>query len=168
MEVGTMINKSEKNESYLKTFLNIVYYLSLIEIIFSILVYFMFPRFIPIPNRPSAFMLFVSVVACCCGLAIVYELNKINDTVICKNPFVMENVKRMQRIAIYLFIISVYVFIKDWMRFQAHVFAFTFDSSGLNTDAQCLIFVFIGVLVLILAKIFKTAIEIKNESDLTI
>jgi len=62
----------------------ILFNLRKIEIIFSILVYFMFPRFIPIPNRPSAFMLFVSVVACCCGLAIVYELNKINRIMIFK------------------------------------------------------------------------------------
>ncbi|MTK10850.1 MAG: DUF2975 domain-containing protein [Clostridiaceae bacterium] len=166
MEVQTVINKLEETKSSLKTFLNIIYYVGLVGLIFSISAYFAFPSFISV--KPSAFMLVLSVGAYCCVLAIVHELIKINDMVIRKTPFIMENVKRMHKIAVYLFIISVYVFIKDWLRFKAHIFAYTFDNSGLNSDAECLIFVLLGVFVLILAKIFKTAIKIKNENDLTI
>jgi len=116
-------------------------------------------------------MLIISIIAYCSALAITHELIKINntvDTVFCKTPFIIENVKRMQKIAIYLFVISIYVFIKDWINFKSHIFAFSFNSGGLNTDSECLIFVLLGLFVLILANIFKTAIEIKNESDLTI
>lgn len=158
--------KLEKTKSSLKTFLSVIYYGGLIGLIFSISTYFVFPNFIPV--KPTAPMLVLSVVAYCCVLAIVHKLIKINDTVVSKSPFIMENVKRMQKISIYLFIIAVYVFIKDWFRFDAHIFSFTFDNSGLNTDAECLIFVLLGLFVLILSKIFKTAIEIKNESDFTI
>jgi len=74
----------------------------------------------------------------------------------------------MQKIAVYLFVISIYVFIKDWINFKTHIFSYNFNSGGLNTDSECLIFVLLGLFVLILAKIFKTAIEIKNENDLTV
>ncbi|KZL89943.1 DUF2975 domain-containing protein [Clostridium magnum] len=161
-----MINKLEQTKSSLKTFLNIIYYAGLVGLIFSICTYFAFPSFISV--KPSALMLVFSVGAYCCVLAIVHQLIKINDTVICKTPFIIGNVKRMKKIAAYLFIISAYVFIKDWLRFKAHIFSYTFDSSGLNTDAECLIFVLLGLFVLIVAKIFKTSIEIKNENDLTI
>lgn len=161
-----MINKSEENKSYLKIFLNTIYYTGLIGVIIFTSAYFAFPSFTS--DKPSVFMLLSSVGAYCCGLAIAYELIKINNTLIRKTPFIMGNVKRMEKIAAYLFIISAYVFVKDWLRFKAHIFVYTFDHNGLNTDSECLIFVLLGVFVLILAKIFKTAIEIKNENDLTI
>lgn len=154
-----MNTKLKKSESILSMFLKVIYYSSLIGIIAAILCYVTFPDFIPI--KPSAFMLISSIGAYCCALAIVHQLIKINDTVISKTPFIIDNVNRMRKIAGYLFIIWVYVFIKDWLRFKAHIFAYTFDNNGLNTDAECLIFVLLGLFVLIFAKIFKTAIEIK-------
>jgi len=161
-----MINKSEEDKSHLKIFLNTIYYMGLIGIVIFTTAYFAFPSFTN--DKPSVSMLVYSVGAYCCGLAIAYELIKINNTLIRKTPFIMENVKRMEKIAVCLFIISVYVFIKHWSKFEGHIFVYTFDHNGLNTDSECLIFVLIGLLVLILAKIFKTAIEIKNENDLTI
>jgi hypothetical protein len=150
----------------LNVLLKIVYYMGIVGIILALFCYFVFPNFIPIKSLVS--MLLFSIVSYCCTLAICHELIKINDTLICKTPFIIENVKRMQRIAVYIFIISAYVFTKDWLKFKSHIFAYTFDRTGLNTDSECLIFIFLGLFVLILANIFKTAINIKNESDLTI
>lgn len=161
-----MSNRVEENESFLKIFLNIIYYMGLVGVIIFTVAYFVLPGLTN--ERPSVIMLISSIGAYCCGLAIAYELIKINDTLICKTPFIIENVKRMEKISVYLFIISAYVFMKDWLRFKTHIFHYSFDSSGLNTDSGCLIFIMLGVLVLILGKIFKTAIEIKNENDLTI
>lgn len=150
----------------IKIFLNFIYYFGLVGIICFV------PACLVVPNynfvNSSLFTLIFSVAAYCCGLAIVPELIKINDTIINKTPFIIENTKRMQKIAIYLFVISVYVFTKDWLRFKAHIFAFNFDNSGLYTDAEFLIFVLLGVFVLILAKIFNMAVEIKGKNDLTI
>lgn len=161
-----MSKRLEENQSFLKIFLNIIYYMGLIGVIMFTTAYFVFPD---VTNeRPSVIMLVSSICAYCCGLAIAHELIKINDTLICKTPFIMENVKRMEKISVYLFIISAYVFMKDWLRFKTHIFHYSFDTSGLNTDSGCLIFAMLGVLVIILAKIFKTAIKIKTENDLTI
>lgn len=160
-----MNTKLTKSESILGILLIVIFILGLLGLIFVISFYSI------VPNKPSIFMLISFICAYCCALAIVHELIKIHDTVdvvICKTPFIMENVKSMQKIAVYLFIISGYVFIKDWLNFKVHIFAFTFDNSGINTDAECLIFVLLGLFVLIIAKIFKTAIEIKNENDLTV
>lgn len=161
-----MKNKLEESKSGLKIFLNFIYYSGLIGIVLFTLAYFAFPS-ITI-EKPPLFMLIASVGAYCCGLEIAHELIRINDTIIRKVPFVEENVKRMKKIATYLFLISLYVFIKDWAKFKGHIFVYNFNHNGLNTDSECLIFVLIGVLVLILAKIFETAIKIKNENDLTI
>lgn len=49
-------------------------------------------------------MLVFSICVYCCVLAIVHELIKMNDTIIRKTPFIMENVKRMQKMAAYLII----------------------------------------------------------------
>jgi hypothetical protein len=161
-----MNTELEKSKCILGVFLNVIYYFGLIGLIFAINVYFIFYNSITI--KPSAFMFVFSIGAYCCALTICHELIKINETVIRKIPFIIENVKRMQKIAVYLFIISVYVFIKDWLKFKAHIFAYNFDKSGVITDAECLIFVLLGLFVLILANIFKTAIKIKNENDLTV
>ena len=164
-----MDTKSKKSKSILGLFLSLIYAFGIIGLVFSIIVYLIFPNFILI--KPSIFMLLFSIVAYCCALAIAHQLIKLNDTVdtvICKTPFIMENVKRMQKIAIYLFVISSYVFTKDSIGQSSHIFRYVFDKSGLNTDAECLIFVLLGLFVLIFAKIFRTAIKIKNENDLTV
>jgi hypothetical protein len=140
--------------------------MGLVGVVIFTVAYFVLPGLTN--ERPSMIMLISSIGAYCCGLAIAHELIKINDTLICKTPFIIENVKRMEKISVYLFIISAYVFMKDWLRFKTHIFHYSFDSTGLNTDSGCLIFIMLGVLVLILGKIFKTAIEIKKENDLTI
>ncbi|AGX44653.1 DUF2975 domain-containing protein [Clostridium saccharobutylicum] len=154
------------NDKKLNIFLEVIYYIGLIGLIGAIFVYLMFYNFVSI--KPLVSMLLFSIVAYCCVLGICRELIKINSTLISKAPFVIENVKRMQKISVYLFIISAYVFTKDWLKFKAHIFAYNFDKTGLNTDAEGLIFVLVGLFVLILAKIFENAIKIKDENDLTI
>lgn len=164
-----MNTKLKKSESILGLSLSLIYALGIIGLIFAIVAYLIFPDFISV--KPSMFMLFFSIIAYCCALAITHELIKINDTVdtmLYRTPFIIENVKRMQKIAVYLFVISFYVFAKDWVTFKVHILAFTLNSVGINTDAEFLIFVLLGLFVLILSKIFKTAIEIKNENDLTV
>ena len=164
-----MNTKLKESKSILGLSLSLIYALGLIGLILSIIAYLIFPNFISV--KPSIFMLLFSIIAYCCVLAITHELIKLNDTVdmvLCVTPFILGNVKRMQKIAVYLFIISAYVFTKDWIGNSAHIFRYSFDKSGLNTDAECLIFVLLGLFVLVFAKIFKTAIKIKNENDLTV
>lgn len=162
-----MNTKSNGSKDIIAFLLAIIYALGIISLVLSVLVYFIFPNYFTI--KSSLFMLILSIVAYCSVLEIIRELIKINDTLIIdKMPFVKANVERMQRISICLFIISVYVFIKDWLKFKSHFLAFDFDNTGLVTDSEFIIFVLLGLLVLVLANIFKNAIEIKNENDLTI
>ncbi|MBR9648881.1 DUF2975 domain-containing protein [Clostridium tyrobutyricum] len=150
----------------LNVFLKIIYYMGISGLIGSIIGYFTFPNIFS--DKPLIPMLIFSIVAYCCALAICHELIKINSTLICKTPFTTENIKRMQKISAYLFIISAYVFTKDWLKFKSHIFTYNFNKDGLITDSECLIFILLGLFVLILANIFKTAVKIKNENDLTI
>lgn len=162
-KLSTLLKISDKK---LNTLLKIIYYIGCAGLISSVFAYLIFFNWIPV--KPPVFMLLFSITAYCCVLGICHELIKINYTLICKKPFVIENAKRMQKIALYLFAISAYVFTKDWLNFSSHIFAYTFDKTGLNTDSECLIFILLGLFVLILANIFKTAVKIKDENDLTI
>lgn len=154
------------NDKKLNIFLEVIYYIGLIGFIGVIFVYLMFYNFVFI--KLLVFMLFFFIVVYCCVFGICRELIKINSILISKVLFVIENVKRMQKIVVYLFIILVYVFIKDWLKFKVYIFVYNFDKIGLNIDVEGLILVLVGLFVLIFVKIFEIVIKIKDENDLII
>jgi hypothetical protein len=102
-------------------------------------------------------------------LAILYNLRNIIASLINSTPFIMKNVHRLRNIAISCFLVSSSYILNFFVNQQFKNFKFiSIDSSGIHTDIEFLIFFFTGCFILILSKVFKQAVEVKEENDFTI
>ena len=109
------------------------------------------------------------VVGISCLFLIVFNLKKIIGTLVKADPFVRENVVAFKRISIQSFIISMCYFINLLVNYNLKEFKFIYvDNSGIHTDMEFLIFLFAGIFIFILAKVFEQAIKYKEDNDLTI
>ena len=100
---------------------------------------------------------------------IVYNLRKMFKTLITRDPFVRENVRNLKNIWIGSFIISTCYFINFFINPNLKDFEIIYiDSKGIHTDLEFFIFFFAGLFILVLEKVFKVAVEYKEENDLTI
>jgi hypothetical protein len=100
---------------------------------------------------------------------ILFSLRRILKSVIKLGPFNMSNVKSLKRIAGSCFLIAVCYIINFFFNNQLANFNFiSIDSTGIHTDTEFLIFFFVGFFVLVLAQIYKQAVEVKEENDFTI
>jgi hypothetical protein len=89
-------------------------------------------------------------------LIIIFELRKIFKTLNRRNPFMMDNVKSLNRMAISAFIIA-----------ASYIIKIIFFNSFL-TVIITMIFIIVGLFTVIFAEVFRQAIEVKEENDLTI
>jgi hypothetical protein len=102
-------------------------------------------------------------------LAILFNLRNIVASLILSTPFIIKNVHRLRNIAVSCFLVSACYIINFFVNQQFKDFKFIFiDSSGIHTDIEFLIFFFTGCFILILSKVFKQAVEVKEEHDFTI
>lgn len=102
-------------------------------------------------------------------MTILYNLRKIMDSVIKVEPFVRQNVKSLTIISISSFIIAFCYLINFCINVKYGSYHFIFiDKAGIHTDMEFLIFFFAGCFILVLAKVFQKAVEVKEENDLTI
>ncbi|MCT4595334.1 MAG: DUF2975 domain-containing protein [Anaeromicrobium sp.] len=102
-------------------------------------------------------------------ILIVYNLKKIVDSLVHVNPFIRENVKRLNSIAIECFIITGCYLINFFINPKYVDFnLITVDMKGIHTDMEFFIFLFAGSFILILSKVFEQAVEVKEENDFTI
>lgn len=100
---------------------------------------------------------------------IILNLRKILDSLIYENPFIIDNVKRLKKIAIECFIITFCYIINFLINLNYKNFEFvSIDPKGIHTDMEFLIFLFSGCFILVLSNIFKHAVKVKEENDLTI
>ncbi|MDU1313641.1 MAG: DUF2975 domain-containing protein [Clostridium septicum] len=100
---------------------------------------------------------------------IVLELRKIIGTLIESNPFVRENVVSFKKISVESFIIAGCYITNLIFNSNFKNFKFIYvDNSGIHTDMEFLIFLFAGIFIFILAKVFEKAVEFKEENDFTI
>lgn len=100
---------------------------------------------------------------------ILFSLRRILKSVIKLGPFNMSNVKSLKRIAGSCFLIAVCYIINFFFNNQHANFNFiSIDSAGIHTDMEFLIFFFAGFFVLVLAQVYKQAVEVKEENDFTI
>lgn len=100
---------------------------------------------------------------------ILYSLRRILKSVIKEGPFNMCNVKSLNNIAISCFVITICYLINFFYNNQFNSFALiNIDSTGIHTDTEFLIFFFAGFFILILAHVYKQAVEVKEENDFTI
>lgn len=100
---------------------------------------------------------------------IVYNLRKITKTLTTRDPFINENVRCLKNIWKGSFIISVCYFINFFINPSYKNFQIIYiDAKGIHTDLEFFIFFFAGLFIVILEKVFKAAVEYKEENDLTI
>lgn len=90
------------------------------------------------------------------GLVIINEIRRIFKTLNRKNPFMMDNVRSLKRIAGASFIIA-----------ALYIFKIVFYNSFL-TIILMMGFVIAGFFSIIFAEVFRQAVVVKEENDLTI
>ena len=100
---------------------------------------------------------------------ILYCLRKILKSVIKVGPFNMSIVKSLKNIALSCFVITICYIINFFYNNQFKSFSLIdIGPTGIHTDTEFLIFFFAGCFVLILAQIYKQAVEVKEENDFTV
>ncbi|MCO7124740.1 DUF2975 domain-containing protein [Sporolactobacillus shoreicorticis] len=107
-------------------------------------------------NRNYWFLLIFLYVTGIFALQIVYEVRRIFKTLNRHNPFMMDNVISLKRIAIDSFIISFCYMVK--------VVCF----NSFFTIIIAMIFIIAGFFSIILAEVFRQAVVVKEENDLTV
>ncbi|AKA70060.1 hypothetical protein CSCA_2935 [Clostridium scatologenes] len=160
--------EDEKKFQFINVALNVLFYVEVIGcIMFPILwCTFDFSFKFTQANIIMTILFFIAFINC---IIITNEIIKMNKTLIEKNPFVMNNVKSMRNIALNIFIIGLYIFIKDRLKFgHQYFFVFHSDQYGPYCDMDFLIFIIIGIFMIILAEMFNQCIKIKQDHDLTI
>lgn len=90
------------------------------------------------------------------AVLIFFELKRMIGTVMVGNPFVMENVVSLKRMAYYAFAIAVITVGRLTMSMTPAVFV------------VIIVFAVAGIFSLVLAQVFKQAVDYKLENDLTI
>lgn len=98
------------------------------------------------------FLYFTGILA----LAIIYELRRIFSTLNRRDPFLMQNVKSLKNMALSAFVISALYIVKIVL----------FNS--FLTIILAMVFIIAGFFGLILAEVFRQAVVVKEENDLTI
>ncbi|WP_234121914.1 DUF2975 domain-containing protein [Clostridium hydrogenum] len=96
-------------------------------------------------------------------LFLLYDLRNIVCTIINRNPFSEKNIKKFKNISKCIFFLGI-VSIIDHPKNSPTIF----DFFGFSINASIFIYIILGCLSLILAEIFKLALKIKTENDLTI
>ena len=89
-------------------------------------------------------------------LWIIFEMQRIFKTLNRRNPFMMDNVISLKRMSTAAFIIT-----------AAYIIKIIFYTS-LLTIVIAMIFIIAGLFLVILAEVFRQAVEFKEENDLTI
>ena len=102
------------------------------------------------------FLLVLLYVTGALALIIVNEIRKIFKTLNRRNPFMMDNVKSLNRIGIASFLIAFF-----------YIFKIIFFNSIL-TVIVVMVFIIAGFFSIILAEVFRQAIAVKEENDFTI
>lgn len=90
------------------------------------------------------------------ALFLVYEMKKIFKNLNKRNPFIMDNVISLKRMSVASFIIS-----------GAYIVKIIFYPSIL-TIILAMVFIIAGLFLIILSEVFRQAVIVKQENDLTI
>ncbi len=89
-------------------------------------------------------------------LMLVYEVRKIFKTLERKDPFMIDNVKSLDKIGLFCFLISACYISKIFLL------------NSFMTLIVIMVFIIAGLFSIILAEVFRQAIVVKEENDLTI
>ncbi|WP_088187064.1 DUF2975 domain-containing protein [Desulfosporosinus sp. FKA] len=89
-------------------------------------------------------------------LGLVNEMRKIFKTLNRRNPFMMDNVKSLNRVGGSCFIIAAAYLVK------------IFFYNSVLTAIITMVFIIAGLFAVVLAEVFRQAIAVKEENDLTV
>jgi hypothetical protein len=104
-----------------------------------------------------------------CIFLIVFHLKSIVGTLVTGNPFVMKNIKSLNKIAIECFIISGCYLLNFLVNIGKSTYKFIYvDNKGIHTDTELIIFFLAGGFILILSAVIKEALKYKEENEYTI
>ena len=102
-------------------------------------------------------------------LCIMYYLRCIMNSLVKSIPFINQNVESLKSVATSCFIISGCYVVNFFINNQYLNFKLIeIDAKGIHTDIEFIIFFFAGCFTLVLSKVFKQAIEVKEENDFTV
>ncbi|MBU3113500.1 DUF2975 domain-containing protein [Clostridium lacusfryxellense] len=102
-------------------------------------------------------------------LCIMYYLRCIMNSLVKSTPFINQNVESLKSVATSCFIISGCYVVNFFINNQYLNFKLIeIDAKGIHTDIEFIIFFFAGCFTLVLSKVFKQAIEVKEENDFTV
>lgn len=121
------------------------------------------------PSHAITFSMLATLPIAACNIMILFQLRKILSTVLEGNPFVAENARRLRHIAFALFAITLVSILTGSLagRWQQEMI----QLPGVQAIARWrLDFSQIGsgVLVLVLAEVFRLGVAMREEQDLTI
>lgn len=135
----------------------------------SIILSTLAPNDIGESNRKHIVNIILFFIGTCSLIFILYSLRRILKSVIKEGPFNMSIVKNLKNIATSCFVITGCYIVNFFYNNQFKNFAIIeIDSKGIHTDTEFLIFFFAGCFVLLLAQIYKQAVEVKEENDYTV
>lgn len=127
------------------------------------------PSDIGASNRSHIVNVLLLLIGTASLIFILYSLRKILKSVIKEGPFNMCNVKSLKNIATSCFVITVCYLVNFFYNNQFKSFSLIdIGPTGIHTDTEFLIFFFAGCFVLVLAQIYKQAVEVKEENDFTV
>jgi hypothetical protein len=102
-------------------------------------------------------------------LCIMYYLRCIMNSLVKSTPFINQNVESLRSVAVSCFIISACYVVNFFINNQYLNFKLIeIDAKGIHTDIEFIIFFFAGCFTVVLSKVFKQAIEVKEENDFTV
>ncbi|MNP13052.1 hypothetical protein D3C76_1053170 [compost metagenome] len=91
------------------------------------------------------------------------------DSLVKENPFTRENVKALKRMSICCITVATCYIINLIINFSSGQYKLIYiDNTGIHTDMEFLIFIFAGLFIYVLSKVFENAIEVKEENDYTV
>ncbi|KAA5546412.1 DUF2975 domain-containing protein [Adhaeribacter rhizoryzae] len=103
------------------------------------------------------------------SLGITNLLRKIFDSLTDNNPFVVENAQRLRQIALLIILIAPITFMRDlflnWYLRQNFVIDGSAIQTHLTLDFKT---IFIGLILLIIAEIFRIGTRLKEDQELTV
>lgn len=102
-------------------------------------------------------------------LCVMYYLRCIMNSLVKATPFINQNVESLKNVATSCFVISICYVINFFINNQYLNFKLIeIDVKGIHTDIEFIIFFFAGCFTLVLSKVFRQAIEVKEENDFTV
>ncbi|SHI88153.1 Protein of unknown function [Clostridium cavendishii DSM 21758] len=104
-----------------------------------------------------------------CVFLIVFQLKKVLLSLVNEKPFIKSNVILLRKISIECYTIALCYIINFMVNSNLKEFQFIYvDQKGIHTDMEFIIFIFAGLFIAILSKVFNQAVEYKEENDFTI